>query len=292
MKRKNELNDIYKEATQNAEFCKSVERSANEAEALALAYENAPDKSVGVNALIGMHGSEPILWDMSKQNVLASCDSGYGVYSHGHNLPIMSIREHYCAQEVGYYVFVGDGTVWNARYDEHCVACCELYNENQDRKEYDEVVRKLYMLMKEREKMSDDDLKNQKHIELFFFVFNVPSAYDFYVRNKREFDEIIKAVFVDGNRLKIGLYLSGRPNLFDMSPTRDMFWAYRKSFDAKLIGVCRSKLSSVLLTGSDVAYYDKYRFVSPLMPRLPAVFIHGDIIENLKFPNTWQTNRE
>ena len=29
MKRKNELNDIYKEATQNAEFCKSVERSAN-----------------------------------------------------------------------------------------------------------------------------------------------------------------------------------------------------------------------------------------------------------------------
>lgn len=27
MKRKNELNDIYKEATQNAEFCKSVERS-------------------------------------------------------------------------------------------------------------------------------------------------------------------------------------------------------------------------------------------------------------------------
>lgn len=189
-------------------------------------------------------------------------------------------------------MFVGDGTVWNARYDEHCVACCELYNENQDRKEYDEVVRKLYMLMKEREKMSDDDLKNQKHIELFFVGINVPSAYDFYVRNKREFDEIIKAVFVDGNRLKIGLYLSGRPNLFDMSPTRDMFWAYRKSFDAKLIGVCRSKLSSVLLTGSDVAYYDKYRFVSPLMPRLPAVFICGDSIENLKFPNTWQMNRE
>lgn len=112
------------------------------------------------------------------------------------------------------------------------------------------------------------------------------------MRNKHEFDEIIKAVFDDGNRLKIGLYLSGRPNLFDMSPTRDMFWAYRKSFDAKLIGVCRSKLSSVLLTGSDVAYYDKYRFVSPLMSRLPAVFIHGDIIENLKFPNTWQMNRE
>lgn len=179
MKRKNDLNGIYKEATQNAEFCKSVERFANDAEALALAYENAPDKSVGINALIGMHGSDPIFWNMSKQNVLASCDSGYGVYSHGHNLPIMNIREHYSAKEVGYYVFVGDGTVWNARYDEHCVACCELYNENQDRKESDEVVRKLYMLMKEREKMSDDDLKNQKHIELFFVGINVPSAYDF-----------------------------------------------------------------------------------------------------------------
>ena len=75
MKRKNELNDIYKEATQNAEFCKSVERFANEAEALALAYENAPDKSVGLNALIGMHGSDPVFWYMSKQNVLASSDS-------------------------------------------------------------------------------------------------------------------------------------------------------------------------------------------------------------------------
>lgn len=30
MKRKNDLNGIYKEATQNAEFCKSVERFANE----------------------------------------------------------------------------------------------------------------------------------------------------------------------------------------------------------------------------------------------------------------------
>lgn len=292
MKRKNDLNGIYKEATQNAEFCKSVERFANEAEALALAYENAPDKSVGINALIGMHGSEPIFWNMSKQNVLAACDSGYGVYSLGHNLPIMSIREHYSVDEVGYYMFVGDGTAWDKNCDEHCIECCELFRYAQREEKHDRVVLELLSLIKERQKMTDEQLKTQRHIELFFINLNMPDVHDFYVRNKSALDEIVATTFSDGNRLKIGLYLSGRPNLFDMSPTRDMFWAYRKSFDAKLIGVCRSKLSSVLLTGSDVAYYDKYRFVSPLMPRLPAVFIHGDSIENLKFPNTWQMNRE
>ncbi len=292
MKRKDDLNGIYKEATQSCEFRNAVGKSTNEAEALTLACENAPDKSRGVNALIGMHGSAPVFWNLSEQNLLASCDTGYGIYSHGHNLPIASIREHYSTDEIGYYMFVGDGTAWKEKYDEHCVACCELSNPNLDQKEQDDIVSQLYALIKERETASDEDLKNQKHIELFFVSINVPSAYDFYMRNKREFDEIIKTTFKKGKRLKVGLYLSGRPNLFDMSPTRDMFWAYRKSFDAKLIGVCRSKLSSALLTGSDIAYYDKYRFVSPLMPRLPATFIQGERMENLKFPNTWQMNRD
>ncbi len=292
MKRKNDLNGIYKEATQNAEFCKSVERFVNEAEALALAYENTPDKNAGINALIGMHGSEPIFWNMSKQNVFASCDSGYGVYSNGHNLPIMSIREHYSVDEVGYYMFVGDGTAWDKNRDEHCIECCELFRYTQREEKHDRVVAELFSLIKDRQKMTDEELKTQRHIELFFINLNVPNVHEFYVRSKSALDEIVATTFSDGKRIKVGLYLSGRSNLFNTSPTRELFCAYKKDFDAKLVGVCRSKLSSVLLTGSDVAYYDKYRFVSPLMPRLPAVFIYGDSIENLKFPNTWQMNRE
>lgn len=292
MKKSIDLNEIYEEACQNSEFCKSVERSANEAEAVALAYENTPDKSVGVNALIGMHGSEPIFWNMSKQNVLASCDSGYGVYSHGHNLPIMSIRENYSVDEVGYYMFVGDGTAWDKNRDEHCIECCELFRYAQREEKHDRVVSELLSLIKDRQKMTDEELKTQRHIELFFINLNMPAVHDFYVRNKSALDEIVATTFSDGKRIKVGLYLSGRPNLFYTSPTRELFGAYKKDFDAKLVGVCRSKLSSVLLTGSQMAYFDSYRYVSPTMPRLPAFFINEKDATYLKLPNTWQINRD
>lgn len=292
MKKPIDLNEIFEEACKNSEFCKNVECNTVESYALVLAYANKPEKSEDVRALVGISHDGPVFWNMSKQNVLAACDSGYGVYALGHNLPIMSIRENCSADEVGYYMFVGDGTAWDKNRDEHCIECCELFRYAQREEKHDRVVLELLSLIKDRQKMTDEQLKTQRHIELFFINLNMPAVHDFYVRNKSALDEIVATTFSDGKRIKVGLYLSGRPNLFYTSPTRELFGAYKKDFDAKLVGVCRSKLSSVLLTGSQMAYLDSYRYVSPTMPRLPAFFINDKDVTYLKLPNTWQINRD
>lgn len=293
MKNDVDLNKYLKQYEQSAQYDEEYYRALNEAAARCLAYTQKPDKSGDdIRVLIGMQESKPIFWNMSKQNVLASCDTGYGVYERGHNLPIMSIMEHYTREEVEYFAFVGTGTYWSEKYDEHCIGGEQLFRDanNADRKS--NAQNRLRKILKARMRMSDEKLKKQKHIQLFFVNINVPGAYEFYKENKAIFDEIMKAVFENGKRLKMGIYLSGRPNMFDISPTKDMFLQYKYCFNAKLVGVCKTRKSSELLTGSDAMYYDKYRFVNPLMPKLPAIYICGDKSTDIKFPNTWQLNTE
>jgi hypothetical protein len=159
-----------------------------------------------LQAVVGFDKDDnPVFWDMTSGNLLASAGTGQDTDKVGMNLPILSMVLRFPKEKFCFYNIAFDINCWFPSMDEHCIGSNNFYHNEyylqENKCTFDDLINSIYDTYQKRKQLTKEELKKLPTIL-------VSTVYLGWFSNLDKISSRLKEMFEDGKNYKIVFYVA------------------------------------------------------------------------------------
>ena len=194
-------------------------------------------ENTALQAVVGFDaGYAPQFWDMSEENLLATCKTGAAMNYMGCTTALLSLILRFTKEEFRYYLFIDEFAPNYLRKDEHCAGSASAMFERQE--DYFRSLEKLFDELNYRNALSDAELKKQPFLLVVF-----GNACRFHGDKEIErFRAMFSLLFRQGKRLRIACMVM--TTRFELE---FLYHRYKETFSCFVVGATYPETAKELL---------------------------------------------